>query len=82
MLFKNISYLDLWQLICSPERNFSRGYHDEQFCEIILNLTVFQEEMSFKISYLDLWRPSCSAERSHLRNFVEGIMGNIHLKLF
>ena len=40
--FKGISYLELWQAICSVERNhlcnFGRGYPEEQFCEIILNL--------------------------------------------
>ena len=40
-LFKNISYLEL----CRPfsvERhhlcNYGRGHHEEQFCEIVLNL--------------------------------------------
>ena len=38
---KAISYLDLWRPIRSVERNclyfFGRRYHEEQFCEIILN---------------------------------------------
>ena len=42
MLFKGISYLDIWQPFCSAECNhlcnFGRGYYEEQFCEIILNL--------------------------------------------
>ena len=42
MLFKGISYLELWQPFCSAERNhlcnFGRGYQEEQICEIILNL--------------------------------------------
>ena len=42
MSFKDISYLQLWQPVCSRERkhlcNFSRGYHEEQFCEIIFEL--------------------------------------------
>ena len=42
MLFKSISYLDLLQPFCSVEHNhlcnFGRGYYEEQFCEIILNL--------------------------------------------
>ena len=42
MLFKDISYLELWQPFCSVEWNhlcnFDRGYYEEQFCEIILNL--------------------------------------------
>ena len=42
MLFKDISYLELWQPFYSAERNhfcnFGRAYQEEQFCEIILNL--------------------------------------------
>ena len=41
-LLKDISYLELWQPFCSAERNhscnFGREYHEEEFCEIILNL--------------------------------------------
>ena len=42
MLFKDISYLELWRPFCFPELNhlcnFVRGHYEEQFCEIILNL--------------------------------------------
>ena len=42
MLFKDISYLELWQSLCSMELdslcNFGRVHHEEQFCETILNL--------------------------------------------
>ena len=42
MRFKDISYLELWQPFCSAEQNhmcnFSRGYYEEQFNEIILYL--------------------------------------------
>ena len=42
MSFKDISYLELWRPLCSAERNhlcnFGIGYHEEQFCEIILIL--------------------------------------------
>ena len=42
MLFKDISYLKLWQPFCSAKQkylcNFSREYYEEQFCEIIFNL--------------------------------------------
>ena len=42
MPFKGISYLELWPPFCLPERNhlcnFGRGFYDEQFYEIILNL--------------------------------------------
>ena len=42
MSFKDISYLELWQPLCLVERNklcnFGGSRHEEQFCEIILNL--------------------------------------------
>ena len=42
MPFKGIAYLELSQPFCSAERNhlcnFGRGFQEEQFCEIILNL--------------------------------------------
>ena len=42
MPFKGISYLELWQPLSSAERNhlcnFGRGYYEEQFCELMLNL--------------------------------------------
>ena len=45
--------------------NYGRGYHEEKFCESILNFD--QEEISFKdISYLKLWQP---LEWNHLCNF-------------
>ena len=40
MPFQDISYLELWQPLCSADPkqlcNFGRRYHNEQFCEIIL----------------------------------------------
>ena len=45
MYFKDISYLELWQPLCSMELanlcNFGRVHHEEQFCEIILNLELW-----------------------------------------
>ena len=42
MPFKGISYLELWQPFCSAERNHlcnsDRGYQEEQYSEVILNL--------------------------------------------
>ena len=42
MLFKGISYLELWEPISSAECNhlckFGRGYYQERFCDIVLNL--------------------------------------------
>ena len=41
MSFKDISYLELWQPLSSADQNhllnFGKGYHEEQFCEIILD---------------------------------------------
>ena len=74
-LFKDTSYLELWQPLCSVEQNhlckFSRRHHEKQFCEIILNFDQwFKKEMSFKdTSYLELWQPFNSAEWNHLCNF-------------
>ena len=42
MSFKDISFLELWQPLCSVDWNhlcnFGRRYYEDQFCEIILNL--------------------------------------------
>ena len=42
MSFKDISYLELWQPLSSADQNhllnFGKEYHEEQFCEIIMNL--------------------------------------------
>ena len=45
MSFKDISYLELLRHFCSGEQNhlcnFGRGYYEEQFYEIILNLDLW-----------------------------------------
>ena len=71
---KDISYLELWQPLCSVERNhlcnFSTGYQEEHFLELFEFGPVFQEEMGFEdISYLELWQPLSSAGWNHLCNF-------------
>ena len=42
ILFKDISYLALWQSLCSADQNhlcnFGRSYDEERFFENILNL--------------------------------------------
>ena len=42
-MFKDISYLELWQTFCFAEWNhlcnFGRWFHEEQLCEIILHLS-------------------------------------------
>ena len=89
MPFKCISYLELWQPFCSPERNhlcnFGRRYLEEQFCEIILNLgqSVVQVEMLFK-RFL-IWSsggPPVRWSGAIYAILKVGIMGNIHVKLY
>ena len=77
MSLKDISYLELRQPLCSVEWNhlcsFGRGYYEEQFCEIILNLDQWFRRCLFKdISYLELWLHFCSVEWNHLCNFGTG----------
>ena len=78
MPFKDISYLELWQPLCSVDWkhlcNIGRRNHEEQSCEIILKFgPVVQEEISFKgISYLEFWQPFRSAEHNHLCNNGRG----------
>ena len=60
MSFKDISYLALWQPLCSVDWNhlcnFGRMHHEEQSCEFFFEFgRIVQEEMPFKgISYLEL----------------------------
>ena len=55
MLFKDISYLELWWPFCSAERNnlclchFGRGYPEEQFYNKYFEFgPVVQEEITFE----------------------------------
>ena len=71
MLFKYISYLELWQPLCSVDwnhlYNFGRRHHEEQFVKLFRIWTNGSGEKPFKgISYLELWQPFCSAECYHL----------------
>ena len=71
MLFKGISYLELWQPFSSVEYsylcNFGRGHYEEQFCEIILNLgqwfrrCLLKDFLSGALAALCL----CNFERGH-----------------
>ena len=79
MLFKDISYLELWQPLCSGDQNhlcnYARRYHEEVFCEIILNLDQrFRRKCRFKVFffYMELWQPFCSEECNHLCYFGRG----------
>ena len=82
MLFKYISYLELWRPFCSVERNhlcnFGRGLYEEQFFEL---WPVVQEEMSFIRFFI--WRSGGPpVQWSKLAILKEGIMGKIHVKLY
>ena len=88
MLFKNISYLELWQPVWSVEQNhlcnFGRRHHEEQFCEIILNLGQwFRRRCCLKIFFI--WSSGSlfvQRSRSICANLVEGIKRNNSVKLF
>ena len=82
-------FLKLWQPFCSAEHNhlcnFGRGYYEEQFCEIILNLghAVVQEAMSFK--RFPIWNsggPPVRWSGPIYAILKEGIMGNIYVKFY
>ena len=86
--FKDISYLELWQPFCSAEQNhlcnFGRGYQEKP---ILYNhfefAPVVQEEMSFK-RFL-IWSsgsPPVPWSRTICAILKEGVMGNIHVKLY
>ena len=74
MSFKEFSYLELWQPLCSAEKkklcHFVKRHHEEQFCEIILNL-----DLRFMRRCRVRWSGTICAL------LVEGIMGNIIVKL-
>ena len=73
MSFKAI-YLELLRPLYLAKRdhlcNFCRSHHEEQFCEIILNLKRWFRRCRFKDNpYLELWRSFCSAEQNNWCNF-------------
>ena len=84
MSFKDISYLELWQSFCSAKLNhlcnFGRAFTEEQFCEI--NLNSDQWFRDFLPVALAAFLFACLVERNHLCDLKEGIMGNIHVKLY
>ena len=88
MSFKDISYLELWWPFCSTERNhlfkFSRGYYEEQFCEIILNLDQwFRRRCLLKIFLI--WSSAGAFVQwsgTICAILVEGIMKNNSVQLF
>ena len=55
---------------------FGRGYQEEQFCEIILNLGQWLRRCRLK-GFLSVWLSGTIYEI-----LKEGIMGNIHVRLY
>ena len=50
--------------------NFGREHHEEQFCEIVMNLDqLFRGRCLLKTFYLELLWPLCLVEWNHLCNF-------------
>ena len=86
MSLKEISYLELWQSLCSVEQNqlcnFGRRRHEKQFCEIILNLVQwFRRRCRLKIVLI--WcsgGPFFQRSRTISANLVEGFMRNNSVK--
>ena len=66
--------------------NFGREHHEEQFCEIILNLGLwFRGGGGVWILRFLIWSsgsPHVQWSGTIYATLVEGIMGNIHVKLF
>ena len=88
MSFKDISYLELWWPLCSAEQkhlcNFGRMHHEEQCCEIILNLDQwFRRKCSLNI-FLNRSSGSPFVQWSGtiFVKLVEGIRRNNSVKLF
>ena len=78
-LFKDISYLELWQPLCSAEPNhlcnFGRMYYEEQFCEIILNLDQwFRRNCLLKVFLI--WSSDSPFVQRSVTILEEGIMRN------
>ena len=77
MSFKNVSYLELWQPLCSVGWNqlcnIGKRHNQEQSCEIILDL-----DQRFRSSDI----PSVQWSRTIYAILKEGIMGNVHVKKY
>ena len=88
MSVKDISYLELWQPLCSEEQNhlcnFGRRHHEDQFCDIISNLDLwFRRRCRLKI-YL-IWSsggPFVQWSGTICIILIKGILRNNSVKLF
>ena len=88
MSFKDISYLEVWQPLCSVDWNHlcnnGRRHHEEQSCEIILNLDLwFRRKCCLKVFLI--WSsgsPFVQRSISICAILVEGIQRKNSVKLF
>ena len=63
--------------------NLCKGHHKKQFCEIILNLDRWFSRIScLKDFFRALAALMFSGAEQFMQFLIEGIMGNIHVKLF
>ena len=88
MLFKDISYQELWQPFCSVEGNhlfeIGRGYYEEQFCDIILNLDQWLRRKCCLKIFL-IWSSGSTfvqGSRTICAILVEGVLRNNSVKSF
>ena len=79
MSLKDISYLELWQPLCSAEPNHLCNccgrHHEGQFCEIILNLNQWLRRCCLKMFLI--WSsdgPFVQLSETICAILVEGIM--------
>ena len=86
MSFKDISYLELWQPLCSLALNhmckFGRRNHEERFCEIILILDQWFRRCCWKIFLI--WRsggPFVQWSKTICAILVDGIMRKKSVKI-
>ena len=88
MSFKDNSYLELWQPLCSVDWNhlciIGRRHHEEQCCKIILNLNQWlRRKCRFKVFLI--WSsgsPFVQWSITIVQILVEGIKRNNSVKLF
>ena len=88
MLIKDISYLELWPPLCLADPNhlcnFGRRYHEEQFCEIILNLDQWFRRNCHSKAFL-IWisgSPFVQYSVTICAILLEGILRNNSVRLF
>ena len=88
MLFKDISYLELWLPFCSEQpnhlSNFSRGHYEEHFSEMILNLDQWlRRRCHLKTVLIKSSGGTFAQWRGHICPALDqGVMRNISMKLY